>query len=89
MHLARVLRNRNWRRRRESNPPKSDRQSGALPRGLQRHYMVDAVGFEPTCSYERIYSPSPSASRSHVQFVNTLSAMRFDARQRSERECVY
>jgi hypothetical protein len=27
----------NWRRRRESNPPKSDRQSGALPRGLQRH----------------------------------------------------
>ena len=26
-----------WRRWRESNPPKSDRQSGALPRGLQRH----------------------------------------------------
>ena len=37
--------------------------------------LVDAVGFEPTCSYERIYSPSPSASRSHVQFVNTLLGM--------------
>ena len=30
-----------WRRRRESNPPKSDRQSGALPRGLQRHYLEE------------------------------------------------
>ncbi len=29
-----------WRRRRESNPPKSDRQSGALPRGLQRHVGI-------------------------------------------------
>ena len=27
--------------------------------------MVEAVGFEPTCCYEWIYSPSPSASRSH------------------------
>ena len=42
MHLAWILRSKEfslrvWRRRRESNPPKSDRQSGALPRGLQRH----------------------------------------------------
>ena len=38
MRLTDRLNPRNmWRRRRESNPPKSDRQSGALPRGLQRH----------------------------------------------------
>lgn len=47
MHLARILRNRKWRRGRESNPPKSDRQSGALPRELPRHNLELRHGLEP------------------------------------------
>lgn len=36
-----------WRRGRESNPPKSDRQSGALPRELPRQILVLRPGIEP------------------------------------------
>ena len=38
--------------------------------------LVDAVGFEPTCNYERIYSPSPSASRSHIHILKHTLQLR-------------
>jgi hypothetical protein len=44
--------------------------------------LVDSVGFEPTCSYERIYSPPPSASRSTVHYyLNTLRHGSFTPRR--------
>ena len=51
-----------WRRWRESNPPKSDRQSGALPRGLQRHVGI-AYGNRTRLRKLKAYWPNPEVQR--------------------------
>ena len=43
-----------WHRRRESNSPKSDRQSGALPRGLRRYIWYPARVSIPFLHLERV-----------------------------------
>ena len=55
-----------WRRRRESNPPKSDRQSGALPRGLQRHIGI-AYGIRTRVHKLKAYVSCPVDERDIIK----------------------